>query len=454
MLKQLLLSSALLSSFFVSADLYLAKRYYHQENYQQAKAEFERLLPLGNDMAAFNLAVMAMKGQGMQQDLSLAYLYFLAAAELGHPDAATGLQTLDTHLTTEQKQLAQQQLLLQKSQWVPSYATMLAQRKSPSSLYNKGTLPEVIERVEPKYPVRAARKGTQGFAAVLFLVDEQGQVIYAKTQHSFPSGVFDEVSENALRQWRYQPSSSKSIRRITLDFSLAVGGQEQWRKKLLHALTMDSWPAAKAGVASSQYSNAILLNYLNQDATAGLTDLSLSTEELPQLSDFKSEKAKAVKMPAFTGSAMLRVGSDKKLKQLTVVSGEIPFAQGDTLSFINKAGDYKIAPWDLNYNTGKAPLYAKDKMYLKRIHLRPKEWTDEYWLDQAARNGLLEAQRARAQFDQGWAHYLQRQNDPVALGWQAIELLAANKTDEARAVFSQAKAAGFEATAELEILFQ
>ncbi len=147
-------------------------------------------------------------------------------------------------------------------------------------------------------------------------------------------------------------------------------------------------------------------------------------------------------MPAFTGSAMLRVGSDKKLKQLTVVSGEIPFAQGDTLSFINKAGDYKIAPWDLNYNTGKAPLYAKDKMYLKRIHLRPKEWTDEYWLDQAARNGLLEAQRARAQFDQGWAHYLQRQNDPVALGWQAIELLAANKTDEARAVFSQSKSSG------------
>ena len=93
-------------------------------------------------------------------------------------------------------------------------------------------------------------------------------------------------------------------------------------------------------------------------------------------------------------------------------------------------------------------------MYLKQLHQRPKEWTDEYWLDQAARNGLLEAQRARAQFDQGWAHYLQRQNDPVALGWQAIELLTANKTDEATAVFSQARAAGFEATAELEALFQ
>jgi TonB family protein len=453
MLKQLLLSSALLTSFLTQADVYLAGQYYHQENYQQAKAEFERLLPLGNELAAFNLAVMAMKGQGMQQDLPLAYLYFLTAAELGHADAITGLQTLDTHLTTEQKQLAQQQLQLQKDQWVPSYTTMLEQRKSASVSFDHATLPAVIERLEPKYPITAARKGTQGFAVVRFLVDEQGEVIYAKTQHSFPAGVFDEVSEQALRQWRYQPSSVKSIHTVTLDFSLDVDGQDQWRKKLLLSLTKDSWPAAKAGVAYYQYSNAILLNYLDQAAIAHL-DLSLSTEELPQLSDFKAEKAKAISTTAFDGSALLTVDQQKKLTQLTVLSGAVPFAEGDTLHFVDKAGVFRIAPWDLNYNTGKAPLYAKDKMYLRQIHQRPKEWTDEYWLDQAARNGLLEAQRARAQFDQGWAHYLQRQNDPVALGWQAIELLAEKKTDEAKVVLNKAKAAGFEATAELEILFQ
>ncbi|CAI3791207.1 energy transducer TonB [Rheinheimera sp. MM224] len=450
MLKQLLVSSALLMSFLVQADTYQAAQQYQLQHYQQAKAEFERLLPLGNELAAFNLAVMAMKGQGMEQDLVLAYLYFLIAAELGHPDAGTGLQTLNAHLTTAQKQQAQQQLLLQKDQRVPSYATMLAQRKAS---FDHTTLPEVIERVEPKYPITAARKGTQGFAVVRFLVDEQGEVIYAKTQHSFPAGVFDAAAEQALRQWRYQPSSVKSIRTVTLNFSLDVDGQDQWRKKLLLSLTKDSWPAAQAGVAYSQYSNAILLNYLDQ-AAIGPVDLTQSTEEFPKLSDFKSEKAKAVKMPAFNGSAMLTVDPNKKLKQLTILSGEVPFAEGDTLSFINKAGDYKIAPWDLNYNTGKAPLYAKDKMYLKQLHQRPKEWTDEYWLDQAARNGLLEAQRARAQFDKGWASYLQQQKDPMALGWQAIELLTKQKTDEAKTIFNQAIAAGFEATPELEVLFQ
>ncbi len=453
MLKQVLVASALLSSFFVTADLYQAGQYYHQENYLQAKEEFERLLPLGNDMAAFNLAVMAMNGQGMQQDLPLAYCYFLAAAELGHPDAATGLQTLDSQLAEEQKKWAQQQLELHRERWVPSYSAMLKQRQSATSQLQQHRVPEVIQRAEPRYPVGAARKGTQGFATVRFLVDEHGEVIYAKTQYSFPAGVFDEAAEQALRQWRYQPSAGKSIHKVTLDFSLAVAGQEQWQKRLLLSLTKDTWPAAKAGVAFSQYSNAILLNYLDK-AVTGPVDLNQTADSPPQLSDFKSEKAKAVNITAFNGAALLTVDKQKKITQLTVLSGEVPFVQNDTLDFIDAAGVFKIAPWDLNYNSGKAPLYAKDKMYLVRLHQRPKEWTDEYWLDQAARNGLLEAQRARAQFDKAWADYLLKQNDPMALGWQAIELLAQRKNEQASALFAKAKAAGFTSTSELEMLFQ
>lgn len=80
MLKLLVLSSALLISSVALADTYQASQLYHQQKYQQAKAEFELLLPLGNDTAAFNLAVMAMNGQGMDQDIELAYSYFSLAA--------------------------------------------------------------------------------------------------------------------------------------------------------------------------------------------------------------------------------------------------------------------------------------------------------------------------------------------------------------------------------------
>ena len=451
MLKLLVLSSALLISSVALADTYQASQLYHQQKYQQAKAEFELLLPLGNDTAAFNLAVMAMNGQGMDQDIELAYSYFSLAAELGHPDALTGIQTLDSRLSDEQKKQAQQQAELWHSQAVPSYASMQQQKtEQPAKDNNR----EIIQRVEPRYPINAARRGTQGFASVLLLIDEQGEVIYAQTQHSFPAGVFDDAAEHALRQWRYQPSSQKSIHTVTLSFNLDMAGQGKWRDKLLMSLQQDTWPGALAGIASYQYTNAILLNYLDpaSDATA---DLNLLQQQLPpQQADFQPEKARAVTMPAFSGTALVQVDQHKKLIQLRVLDGEVPLAEGDRLEFIDKAGEYRIAPWDLNFNTEKSPFFAKDKMYLKAIPKRPKEWTDDYWLDQAARNGLIEAQRARAQFDKGWATYLQQKNDPVALGWQAIELLTEQKTDEAKAVFKQAQTAGFDATPELEVLFQ
>jgi TPR repeat protein len=133
MLKLLVLSSALLISSVALADTYQASQLYHQQHYQQAKAEFELLLPLGNATAAFNLAVMAMNGQGMDQNMPLAYSYFSLAAELGHPNALTGIQTLDSRLSDEQKQQAQEQAKLWHSQAVPSYASMQQQKNCTTS---------------------------------------------------------------------------------------------------------------------------------------------------------------------------------------------------------------------------------------------------------------------------------------------------------------------------------
>lgn len=452
MLKQLVFSSALLASFFINADIYQATQLYHQQDYQQAKAEFERLLPLGNELAVFNLAVMAMNAQGMEQDLPLAYSYFSLAAELGHPDARTGLQTVEPQLSAAQKLAARNQFELWQNQMLPSFAAM--QPSGPGrKTVDVDKQRDIIERVEPKYPINAARKGTQGFVSVRLLIDEQGQVLYAKTQHSFPTGVFDQAAEQALLQWRYQPAAKKSVHNVTLSFALAMPGQDNWRKKLIQSLQQDSWPGALAGIANYQYSNAILLNYLHGGGEATI-DWQQSTAELPQLDDFKTTKAAAINMPAFSGSAIIKVNTEKKLTELVVLSDEVPFVVGDRLSFIDQAGTYRIAPWDLNYNNGKAPQYAKDKMYLKQLRTKPKEWSAEFWLDQAARNGLVEAQRSRAQYVPQWDTYLQQQNDPVALGWHAIELLTNHKADEAKAIFRQAQAAGFEATPELEALFQ
>ncbi len=456
MLKSLLVGSALLMPFFTFADLYQATQLYQQQQYQAAKTEFEQLLPLGNEMAAFNLAVMAMKGQGMEQDLLRSYSYYLIAEKLGHPHAVQALDYLNSELDAEQKQQAQQQAELWQQSFVPSFEESIkAKQQRRTFAPTEKVYPRAISRVEPEYPKTAARKLTQGFAVVRVLVNEQGLVDYAKTQHSFPPNVFDETSEQAIKQWRYEATGQKSIFTVVMDFSMKVPAHniKSWRHKLASALEKDFWPGAVAGVATHQYYSAVLLNYLSGSSNTRI-DLSKTATRLPGLADFPASQAQALEMQAFDGRAEFSINQQHQITQLTVLSGEVPLVAGQKFNSALTAGDYVIAPWDLNFGTGKAPLYAKDKMYVKAFHLIPKEWSSEFWQDQAARNGLLEAQRARAQFDQGWAHYLQKQKDPVALGWQAIELLTANKTDEAKAIFSQAKAAGFESTAELDVLFQ
>lgn len=66
---------------------------------------------------------------------------------------------------------------------------------------------ELLRRVNPKYPSRAAKRGTQGYCVVSFDVDEQGKVINisAIPEQCIPEGVFNEASERAMSKHEYRP---------------------------------------------------------------------------------------------------------------------------------------------------------------------------------------------------------------------------------------------------------
>jgi TonB family protein len=67
--------------------------------------------------------------------------------------------------------------------------------------------PPVIERAEPRYPLRAAQRGQQGFTVVRFDLTDEGRPINAQVIFSLPSGAFDAVSEAAVQDWLYEPVS-------------------------------------------------------------------------------------------------------------------------------------------------------------------------------------------------------------------------------------------------------
>jgi TonB family protein len=66
-------------------------------------------------------------------------------------------------------------------------------------------LPIAIRRVQPQYPQRALEDGQEGLSVVGFDIDDEGRIENARVLVSMPSGVFDEVSLEAVNGWEYPP---------------------------------------------------------------------------------------------------------------------------------------------------------------------------------------------------------------------------------------------------------
>ena len=84
----------------------------------------------------------------------------------------------------------------------------------------KGVTPTI--RIEPRYPIAAARSKTEGSVVIKFDIGNAGQVEHAIVIESRPSGVFDQEAVTALNQWQYTRSNSGMKNQLVqLDFVMA-----------------------------------------------------------------------------------------------------------------------------------------------------------------------------------------------------------------------------------------
>lgn len=446
------MAMVVLISTIAQADLSQSVKLYQEKNYSQARTDFETLTKLGNARAAFNLGVMALYGEGEAKDPVRAYAYFSFAHQLGYAKAAEVLQQHSTTVTASQQQQAKQLSAQMLQNALPVYS---ANEPAPT---HQEMFRTTLRRDHPKYPVDAVRKGISGFALAQLVVDQQGAVVYAKTHYGLPDLVFAKATETALRRWKYNPAPAITIHTVRMEFSLdPVNNLSAQGKKLrntqIQLVQQQAWPGALAGSAAQQLFLAGLLDYLqNQSRTYALVDQPVITP--PTLADLSHlvEEGKSYKIPAFIGEAFLVVNATQQLQSVQPISGTVPLLSGASIPGLTQ-GVYKIKPRDLNYGKSEPVIYATDQMHIEPMFTVPMEWTSSYWLDQAARNGHLTAQRARAVYQPYWANYLQQQNDPEALGWFAIELLSQNKVPEAKTAFDKAKKAGFRSSSDLDALF-
>jgi len=65
---------------------------------------------------------------------------------------------------------------------------------------------KISERVEPKYPMKAAMQKISGCVELLIGINEKGEVQGFKINNSYPKRLFDENAQAALQTWKYIPT--------------------------------------------------------------------------------------------------------------------------------------------------------------------------------------------------------------------------------------------------------
>lgn len=100
----------------------------------------------------------------------------------------------------------------------------------PSSAMMRDGDATPIVRIEPKYPVQAARDGINGYVVMRFSIMEDGSVDEVEVIEAEPKRVFDKEAIRALKRWKYSPKieNGKAMKqpgqKVRLDFNLDNAG--------------------------------------------------------------------------------------------------------------------------------------------------------------------------------------------------------------------------------------
>jgi len=440
-MPKLPLLALLFSAFTTQADLLTALQAYDQKDFAKATTEFNALLPLGSEQAAFNLAAMAYNGEGQPQDLVRAASYFALAAELGHPKAQGLYQQVVAKLAATQQTQVQQQLVALQSQV-----------KVPAKLIDKPVATDntewrmPVKRREPEFPKEAAQKGAFGYVTMRFLVNEAGKVSAIDTLDSYPKGLFDRAAVKAMKSWEYQPGTGKFLGHVVLEFSL---GPVQPQRLHRYMSQNKLWEYAALGSPSHQAALGSVLTLARISASSAITVDPTLPPSLGPLPDWYFDRAKRVNVSlqlpeGFVGSADLMLDADGKV---TKVKARPEQKQTELESQLIRQQLTKR-----NIPAGEYRLYADGvgRDELVELHRIPETFSDTYWWEQAARGGQLEAQRIMASRDPRWEQYLLQQQDPVVQAWTGVKLIINGQQKEGELLLDQAIAKGYETAKELK----
>lgn len=423
-----------------NADMLDALQAYEKQQFAEAKRQFEQLLPLGNELATFNLGAMAYQGEGQSPDLVKAIAHFMLAAELNHLKAQEILNNLVSRATTQQLELATLQFNELKSRVVIIPTDLENQSRNADA-------PMLIKRVAPNYPKNAARDNIFGYVVLRFLVDERGEVAAVDTLDAFPQNTFEKSAIHAIKKWRYAESAKKHLLSVRLDYSLE--GNIKISKVEKSIADNKIWENAVLGAPHYQFAIGMLLSLLEiQSGNSFWFDPELPLSRSPDFTIYEKRAPLRPGFDGFWGSAIVKVTSDgtitEQIKADFAAQSKLTSLIGQKLIGNVEADVYRISRY---------PDIGGKRVIIKPSLRVTRSMSSKFWWEQAAKNGSLEAQRVLAAFQPQWEAYLLAQKDAQVMAWTGTRLILEGQREQGMLLLEQAIAKNYQPAKEMKQQF-
>jgi uncharacterized protein len=190
------------------ADYASAAKAYEAHDFVAAATELQSLAELGHPQSQYSLGAMYLRGEGVNQNLLLAYGWTKLAAEAGHAGAIDLETRMRSSLDAASRQKATDALAEYSMESVGHrLLPKIVEKKASTSYDSSNSPPRFLLFIRPKYPIRLVNQGQSGRIAFDFYVAKDGSVRDVHIIDALPSGLFEASVREAVYKWRFKPGT-------------------------------------------------------------------------------------------------------------------------------------------------------------------------------------------------------------------------------------------------------
>ncbi|WP_111641581.1 energy transducer TonB [Marinimicrobium alkaliphilum] len=249
----------------VKASFDFGLHLYDQEDYAGAYREFRRAASHGHKEARYNLGVMYLQGQHVEQDWLQAYAWLSLAYAEGDTQEVSPVHERIFDSFPEETQ-AEAQVVADAIQARYSEAAIVERlRPNPERLTGYTNFNRPIRHAAIEFPRRLARIGAEGWADVRFTIDEDGNTRDHYVIHATHEG-FGRAAIDAVRGHLYEPIKYGSHPTAAygasyrINFFMEGGGVADREVRRIITRERDR---ARGGDAGEKFSYAYLLSMIS-----------------------------------------------------------------------------------------------------------------------------------------------------------------------------------------------